>query len=331
MTRICISLLSLAWLVLGSACSSDGIEIEAEIRGLGTQNVHIVYNGDNGAADDVVQAQKERFTARLSSSELTVVSVLDARHMLVARFAAQNGDHITIDGDLAAPHLMKITGNEATEQWLKFRREHDKLYAKSVPQALDREIEKWVAAHPKQVGSTLLLLIDHSNLAGSGKQSLLNVIAPEARPDHLIASVEWLNEYYSRSATDQIVSLNLCGTRGDFEMLNLAGRPALLYFWSNDRTSRAGIVRAIRQRLKADEAAQPLVADILLDADTVQWSATCRADSATWQHYWVPGGVVDVALRDLRVPSAPFFVVTNAGGRIVYRGENVAEALKAIP
>lgn len=319
--------------MLCSACSSSDIEIEAEIGGLGTQNLHIVYSGDDGSTDDVVATDKDRFSAHLSSAELTVVTILDARHMPVAQFAAQNGDHIKIQGDLAAPHMMKITGNDATEQWLKFRHEHDELYTKGTPQALDREIEKWIAAHPAQPGSTLLLLLDHSNLVDvSRKQSLLADIAPEARPDHLITSVEWLNEYFSHSTMRQISSLNLCGTSGDFEVLPLTGRPALLYFWSNDGSNRTAIISAIKNMLNSsDESTRPTVADVLLDADTARWTTTCRADSAAWRHYWAPTGVMDIALRDLRIPAAPFFVTTDATGHILYRGDVVADAVKAMP
>ena len=314
------------------SCKQDYIKVDINIKGLGSQSVHLIYQGDFGAVDDVLAAKDGKIETECVSSQLTLVTVMASRGMMLARFAAQNGDHIKIEGTIDKPKEIKVSGNEATEQWMAFRNSHSALYEKSPSAALDKEIEKWVKEHPKQLSSTLLLLFDHSDLAGALlKEPLLNLIAPEARPEHLLSSVEWLSNYYSNKAVKKLTNLNLCGASGDFEQVALNGKPALLYFWSNDLENRNDIISAIKRKLESAGSDQLMVADVLVDPDTMQWKAKCRADSATWKHYWVPGGVMDAALRDLRIPSAPYFVATDSIGYIQYRGSSVAAAINSLP
>ena len=109
----------------------------------------------------------------------------------------------------------------------------------------------------------------------------------------------------------------------------MRGKATILYFWSNDREKRSDIINALKEKMHSNDAIA--IADVLVDADTTRWAATCRADSATWHHYWVPGGVTDIALRSLRIPTVPYFVATDTLGHIVYRGASVAKAISALP
>ena len=319
----------LATLILAS-CGRSSIKIDANIKGLGIQSVHVAYCGDYGAVDEIVMAQDGKFEVECQSSEITLVTITDFRSTPLALFAAQNGDHIKIEGELSKPDNIKVTGNDATEQWMEFKHKHAALYNAASKKALNQEIEKWVKAHPDKVSSTLLLLFDHSALMNEkGDMPLLNIIKPEARPERLLAAATWLNEYYSHHTSKEILSLNLCSTNGDFEQLSVQGKPTLLYFWSNDRENRTDIITTIKDKMLRNDVIT--IADVLVDADTARWAATCRADSASWRHYWVPGGVTDIALLSLRIPTVPFFVATDSTGHIVYRGTSVANAIKALP
>ena len=83
-----------AWML--TSCSSDNFKIDGKIEGLGTQNVHVVYNGDEGAVDAIMPTHDDELRIKCHSSEMTVVSLIDMRGVLLARFAAQNGDEISI-------------------------------------------------------------------------------------------------------------------------------------------------------------------------------------------------------------------------------------------
>lgn len=321
-----------AWLL--ASCSSDSFKIDGKIDGLGTQNVHVVYNGDEGAVDAIMPTHDDELRIKCHSSEMTVVSVIDMRGVLLARFAAQNGDEISIMGKLERLDDIKVSGNDVTDEWMTFREANASLYLSLPNQALDQAIEKYVKANPKHLCSTILLLYDHGDLTSNdSKLKLLQQIAPEARPDHLITSAEWLQEYYTHHMAKAVHSLHLCGTSGDFERLVVDKQRSLLYFWNNDFSAessrlRRDIIAAIK-RMKAGDASV-MVADILLDADSTRWASSCRRDSTSWRHYWVPGGVADAALKDFRIPSAPYFLATDSLGRITYRGTDVHAAIRSL-
>ena len=318
--------------LLLASCSHNNIEIEGNIKGLGSQKVHIVYHGDGGTIDDVIMANEGRFKTECMSSELTVITIIDFRGTCLAQFAAQNSDHITIKGEISKPDEIIVEGNDVTEKWMAFRNDHSMLYNSAPSAGLNQEIEKWVKAHPKDPCSTLLLLFDHSALMNeTGTQPLLNNIDPKARPERMLAAAMWINEYYSRHTAKEVLSLNLCGTNGEFEPLNVKGKATILYFWSNNHEKRSDIIAAIKGKLRSCDAEAITIADVLVDADTTRWATTCRADSATWGHYWVPGGVTDIALRNLRIPTVPFFVATDSLGHIVYRGTSIAKAIGSLP
>ena len=319
-------------LLLLASCSKNTIEIEGNIKGLGSQKVHIVYHGDGGTIDDVIMANDGRFKVGCMSSELTVITVIDFRGTCLAQFAAQNGDNITIKGEISKPEEIIVEGNDVTEKWMAFRKDHSMLYTSAPSVELNQEIEKWVKAHPKDPCSTLLLLFDHSALMNeTGTQPLLNIIDPKARPERLLAAAMWINEYYSRHTAKEVLSLNLCGTNGEFEPLNVKGKATILYFWSNNHEKRSDIIAAIKEKLRSSNAEAITIADVLVDADTARWVTTCRTDSANWSHYWVPGGVTDIALRNLRIPTVPFFVATDSLGHIVYRGTSITKAIGSLP
>lgn len=330
MTRITV-ITGILLLLLSSSCSGGSIKIDGKITGLGTHNIHVLYLGDYGVVDDVLESHESEFEWRCVSSELTVITITDSRGSVLARFAARNGDKISIRGDLGRLDDVRITGNEATEQWQKFRREHARMYRSAPSPALDRAIDNWVKEHPKEACSTLLLLFDRSALQNDKNGVwLLKDLAAEARPERLIASASWIEEYYSRQGSKTIHTLNLCGTDGDFHPLELRHRRSMLYFWTKNHEDRSDIILAIHNMLNQSSDDDALVADILVDADSTHWSATCRADGATWKHYWVPGGVTDVALRELRIPTVPYFIVSDSLGRITYRGTSVSSAIGAL-
>ena len=325
-----LSVLLLATIVawLASSCSSDSFKIDGNVEGLGTQNVHIVYQGDNGAVDNIMPTHENEIKVKCHSSRLTVVTVMDMRGQIIARFAASNGDHISFTGHIDHLDAIKVSGNDVTDEWMEFREANASLYNRQPNPELDAAIEKYVKANPKRVSSTLLLLYDHGNLMDNDKTSLLSIIDPEARPDYLIASVEWLAKFYSTTTMKVLHTLNLCGSSGDFETLVIDSQPSLLYFWGKKNEDRRNVVNEIKA-LCTDKP-QVMVADILLDADTLGWSVTSRTVGATWKHYWVPGGVMDNALKDLRIPTTPYFVATDSTGKIVYRGADLPNAIKTL-
>lgn len=307
-------------LFIMAACSSSDFKITGNIDGLGTQNVRITYMSDAGMRDTFVTTQNDEFSYVGSSAVITVVSVWDAQGTLLARLTAKNGDKLSIEGDKDELPLVKIGGNEVNDQWMKFRTQNIKYYTNPDRRPLDKIIKEWVKAHPDKLLSTILLMWDTSDLTSHDEiTALLGTINPEARPDNLLESYEAIMSQVSKK-TKYLHSLTLCGASGDFEALSL-DKKTLLYFWRFDDADRNTTVRAVKA-LGNDSR----VADVLLDADTTGWLNRCRTDSATWRHYWSPGGVTEHALQHLNIPATPHFVAVDSTGTILYQGSDLTKA-----
>ena len=303
------------------SCSSSDFSVEATIKGLGTQNVRVTYASDTGVRDTFFTANNDVLEFKGSSSQLTIVSLWNSQGLLLARFAAENGDNISVEAELATLPLVKVSGSDINDQWTKFRNDHLVLYTNPDKRQLDNAIIQWAQKHPENVLSTILILWDMGDISNKKETlKLLNALQPEARPDHLIDSYEALAEQ-TLHPQKNLHSLRLCGTNGAFAVLMLNNKRMLLYFWSADDPARIDIVR----QLKSHDNSQ--IADIFMDGDTATWRSTCRNDSAQWKHFWAPSGVMDPSIKGLNITSTPFFVTTDSTTAITYQGQNVKEAL----
>lgn len=308
-----------ASLAVMSACDNSTFKISADIASLGNQNVHVVFVSDQGVTDAFFPAQDGKFKIKGTCLGTTVVSVLDAMNKPLFRIAVSGGETVEVAGDYSNPHHYRCKGSKLSEAWMDFEREHADLYDRPNCAPLDSAIEKFVKQNPSNMLSTLLLVVDYSDAEQAA--ALLTKVDPEARPASLCQSIEQLQAAINKTST-RLHTMMLCGMNGDFEALAPAATGAtLIYWWSDNRPERRNDVAAIKA-LDKKWGARLLIADVALCPDTTGWRPLARSDSASWNHYWAPGSILDPAVEPLHLRRLPVCIVADSTGRQLYRGND---------
>ena len=323
-----LSILCLALAVL-TACTSDEFTISMRVKGLGNQNVRLVYLADDALTDTIVPCHSDRLDYVGHSSQLTVITIVDPHEKVLAQAAVVNGDNIDIDGDLSGAKPLRVRGNDATEQWNAFRNDHAALYAGNDQDKLDAAIEEFIAKNRKSVTATLLLMCDYTHQWDTARSdSLLQTIDASARPTSLLRSYSAMT-LAMENHSSRIAAVTLLADGGNFETFSPLTHTSVILFWLSTDKRRADYVEAMRRLGERNDKRLQIV-DISLDADTATWHRTVRADSTEWLHYWAPGGVTDIALVSLHIQRLPLLIVSDSVGSIQYRGNDTTQMRIAV-
>lgn len=306
------------------ACNSSTFRISADIQGMGNQNVHVVFLGDSGVNDAFIPTNDNKFKIQGSSSELTVVSILDSQNKPLFRLAVKGGETVEVTGDYNKPHHYQCKGSEVAQAWMAFESENADLYDKRGDE-LDAAIEKFVKANPDNVVSALLMVFDYSDITTDKAKKLLASIDEQARPASLVASMEQMNDAMGKPAV-KLRSMMLCRLGGDFEALTPStSRSTLILWWTENNQQRREQIAAIK-RMSEQYGKDLKVADVTVNPDTSAWRAIVNTDSTQWTHYWAPGGVMDQSISNLKLRRLPVCIVVDSMGRQLYRGTDMQAA-----
>lgn len=315
---------SILWLLLLPALAgcSRSFTIKGRVKGLDGQSLHVAWLTAGGVREQWVKCEKDRFVIEGATDELTLVTICTSGMQLLARLAVENGDHLQLRGDLSQPFGLEIKGPDVDERWLKFIADHSADYQNAASNHLNQAIEDYVKAHPSDVLSALLVLVDYDARGDWNKASkLLEGLDEEAKPTGLVESCLSLIRERGKP-NGRLNDLSLGDSHGGFSTVRLSDAPVtLLYFWRNDAGHR-GLVEAIKS-FRAPYGKRLQVADVYVEPDTMGWSSTLRAIDAHWAHYWAPGGPLDKNLRPLEVQSLPAFALVDSAGTVHYCGPSL--------
>lgn len=310
--------------VVLTSCSSDSFKIEGNIENLDGNIVRVVFRGDTGVVDEMINLDKKgHFTIKGTSEQPTIVNLLNIKSDPLAVVVAANGDHLKIKGNATQEMSVKVKGNKINEDWQLFRDEHAAFYTDPNPSRLDAAIEKYVRENPANLLSTVLLIVDYSNFSDHAKvHKMLMSIESEARPESLTKSfLDFINK---RAALPRLMTLTLMKHGGAFEEIKLTDRIHLISLWANPQKNRNPLINKLQN---LDEGIR--VIDVLAESDTLRWHQTIMNDPKAWQHYWAPGGPLEQGIQLLNMTSMPWYAVTDSTGMVTYSGSSLDAATQA--
>lgn len=188
------------------ACTPNRLSyvVEGHIDGLTNPIMYAVTTSEFTSKIDTIIAKDGAFCYESSSDSITAIIFKAKTEEFSAWFTvwAQNGDHITVSGDVNHPELIEINGNEINELLTQFRQKHKTLFlsenelnfdenAKAY-QNLPEEVCSFVEKHPQSIASLVLIqdfLIETQN--HDRIEEALNRIEVPAKNDPLY---EYLSE-----------------------------------------------------------------------------------------------------------------------------------------
>jgi len=327
--RFILALLLACLLALTGACTSDHFTVEATINDMGNRNVRVVYVGDSGVTSQWTKAQADVVKVEGSAQSPTVLLLLNSQNRPLVRMVVKNGDHLKALADVKRNGKQTVTGNDVSEQWSDFINSNTLLYSATSRDRLDAAIEAYVAKHPDQMTSTVLLVYDHSNYGSATKlDGLLRSIDADCRPASLLQAISLLSSD-NEVSRGHITPMLVVDDKGKVQTLNVTGRASLLYLWTGDEPQRRTQLNAL-QTLHKQWGDRLRVADIYLDTDSGRWSKSIPNDSVTWTRYRAAAGPAEQSLMQLHITQVPLLLVTDSLGAITYRGTDIAAATTAV-
>lgn len=323
----CFLLVIMAAVCLLQGCSSKGFKVTAEIKGLGNQNVRVVYKGaDGGIVDSWIMAQNNALVVTGDCSSPTLLMVYNGMNVPILRLVVSGGDKLEVKGSITEQYQLQVKGSQVMEQLNDFILKHKAEYSMSNSPKLNAAIEEYVKANPKSVVSTLLVMLDYASADNDKVEKLLSSIDDSAKPKTIMDSYNMIAMRTKAGATS-ITSLNLLEMESDdFEVAKLTGlsRRSVLFFWDKDmETSKRD---AAFEELKMLDSSQVNIMDVNIDSDSVQWRNIVGKTSTTWKHYWAPGSMMNSQLLRLQITTTPTIIVTDSVGKVKYRGTDPIKA-----
>lgn len=326
-----IHILIIMLLVSMTSCGNDEeFVINCEIRGLGSEGVEMYYT-TRSMQHSGFHPVDGKVSLRGVASEPTLVEVFTTAGEPLFMCVAQNGDELEVKMDLEKPGVLKIKGNEASEEYARFVTENDSMLRSGDVAAINRLVADEVMAHPGRVSSAMLL-VTRFNARGYELKadSLVNILKPEARPSWVVGAYPGMvGEQVSSTARGKVKPITInCGLLNE--------RDTTLRYWPSNQTysmivvtgtGKGDSVRTMLKELTGKLHERRFKAlEVAVMGDSAMWKLAIRRDSAKWMQGWVAGGVAGTAVRALQIPGVPYFIVADSLGNQVYRGYSAIAA-----
>ncbi len=315
----------LSVLLLTACFDNEQFRVNGRIEGKPTMNLRAGYYADGAYHTLITAAREGEFEFYASATQPTVLEITDYDYRPLGRLYVVNGETYTISIDPANPYAVESDGSDVNRRWSTFLRDNSEALAADPNTAVAR----YIADNPADIVSTILLLTTYdSSRSAVEADSLMAMIAPEARPSSLTEGYNYLlQRLVTSEALGQMLPIQYIDRRDSLMNFIPTGRPASLIALSKaSEGSRDTIVPALRRLNKQHAAKNLAILDFLLDPDTTEWKKGVVPDSATWKQGWAAGGLSGMSIERLGVPSTPFFVVCDSIGAQLYRGASVTRA-----
>lgn len=327
-----IVLISLAMLLPVLCCCSGSkpFKVSVNLQGLGAQNMHVVYVGeDGGIVDSWVKCENNAFSIEGKCLGPSVMLVYNSFNVPLVKLIINSGDEIEVSGKVIDVYDMKVKGSEDVVQYYSFMSKHKVDYQSPNKQALNTAIENFAKDNPKSIVSTVLVLFDYCPTDDTKTDKVLALIDASAKPETLMASYNLLKSQEKKPIT-KITSLNMVElSSGDFEVVRVAGtKTSVIFFW--DREMGINDRKMINEELKMLDTARVQIMDINLDIDSIGWYQATMQDNTSWKHYWVPGSMMNSSIVNLKVKNTPTIIVTDSLGKQKYRGTDAIIARQTV-
>ncbi|MDE5750556.1 MAG: hypothetical protein K2H87_07290, partial [Duncaniella sp.] len=85
------------------------------------------------------------------------------------------------------------------------------------------------------------------------------------------------------------------------------------------------IIKALHNDFKERPKALRIV-ELGFETDSATWRAHLGPDTTLWSQAWVPGGPATSQVSNYAVPTAPYYILADSTGHILYRGPHILPA-----
>ena len=290
-------------LLLFSCTPSDEVRISGKFENLMQADLYI-YSSTGAMEDiDTINLREGKFDWRNPLTSEAVFHIVFPNMSEQVVFA-NPGEHIKLKGDGNQLKAIEISGNEANEEYTKFRLEH-----LSAPKdTLMAHMREYVKAHRETsegIFMQRLITMNHTRLTTLRKGGKLpDIILP---PD------------------------GFGGKQDTFKLSETSKeKSTLLVFWAGWKSESHGLNYYIKKALK--ERSKDLQAiSISLDTDTTLYRLMCRQDSITWTTRCYRMSWETPIVQQFGIRTVPLIIIADKNRKILSIGTKWEEGKGTLP
>lgn len=297
---------------------------------------HASSNRESLMIETVVGIQAGKGTVKMSTRYPTVVFVFrGSEPQPITTFYAEKGDEINITGG-TEPLEWKITGNKLNEALTAWRLENKEILQRRDVKGINGAVAKYVKGHKEEPLSAYLLMTVYNRYEGEEEFSTLwKSLGDKAKPPRLMAALsradmeEAMNPTTNTKASKRpTIILHTDSAHISLNLKNKQG--ALLYFGGfapDDLQTIDSLKKMSEIAGYPGDSGRYVVANIFLEPDSMSWIRTMRDDTIKGLvRGWIPLSYNDESIKAFDIRRTKYFIVTDSGGAIKYRGEDAGRA-----
>ncbi|MCM1347849.1 MAG: DUF4369 domain-containing protein [Firmicutes bacterium] len=307
--------------------------VQGEIDGIGSQLVNATYYAGGGLKRVTAGSSDNKFALHGESTRPTLVSVTLADGTPLATLVVENGDKITLKGNIAKPYDIEVSGNGDSEKIAKWVNENSAILEARNAEAINQSLARWVGKNRSSKAATALM-VTYFYTPGHEHQadSLMTLLSTDARSQEVVQNFTGVLSAQLGDAENIVINpMNLYDVSDSVISVNpRSHNVTLLCFVSDNRMARDSIVPHLAELMRKKRYGQLDLVEISTAADSATWRQSLAGDTATWRRTWAPATVASATLRKLAIPRNPYFIVADSAGTQIYRGGSISQAKAAV-
>jgi len=325
--------IAVAALIITGCSKKKNFIVQGQITGIGAQTVTATYYADGGLKRVSVMGLGDQFALRGEASRPTLVSLSLSDGTPIATLIAENGDKITLKGDISKPFEIKVDGNGDSEDIAEWVNANASILESRNASEINRSLAQWVGKNRSSKASTALI-VTYFQASGFEHEadSLMSILSSSARAKEVVQNFTGvLSAQLNEAATMEIPSLYLYDSTDSVITFSPRRTKAMLIcFLSEDRTARDSVSRRLHKLYGEYPSDKFQALEISTAADSSAWRSSISGDSAKWRMTWAPATIASSAIRKLAIPRTPYFIVADSAGTQIYRGASITAAAATV-
>lgn len=305
---------------LMASCGDNKVfTVDGTVDGLGTQNLHLIYESGEAVHSGSVTAVDSKFRFEGDAPEETVVEVFNNSRKLVGRFVAKNGDALKVELSTTDPLFLATSGNKTGDRLAEFLAENS-----ADDQTLRSAIERYVESNPAKPLSGILLAYYYAPAADYERALQLYSLLDYGKMGSYVRSARGLL-VREASQPAKLGPVDLISNVDSIKTLKVAKRGKTLIVFDIESIIADSMVAALDTiaRLPGVE-----INFVRLAPDTLTLYGSTRRLPKGANAFRSVGGVADSVLRPFAIKRLPLFVAADSTGEQIYRATLIDSIVK---
>ncbi|MBD5180100.1 MAG: hypothetical protein HDT01_02245 [Bacteroidales bacterium] len=319
-----------------TACGNDDLfTVQANIDGLGTQNVRFIYRNGDREQSGMAMALDGKFSFTGVSKQNTIVDIFTTNRILLGSLVAKNGDNIELTMKLNEPATFSARGNKISEELSNFLSQNKDIVNNLETDKINAAIAEYVSKNRNNPASAFLLFTHFtSNIDKQLADSLVKILNEEHLPARDVVEAFTASLISQADTVKTLTEFSFYNLKGDsLTQVKFPGKKGMILALVGDKTpgSPRDSVTKFFNNLNRDHDFELNVIEISIVPDTAEAKRVVKDLEPKYTRGWVPAGIASPSLENVRPAEIPWFIVSDSTGNVIYTGSTLGNAVEKLP